>query len=94
MKATAIRRGPFRTTLRRVPGKGGWTFVAVQKKLAPPITRAWGRTPVNATIDGVEWITSVWRSKTGEGFLPIPKRIRGARKEGDRVTITFTFVDD
>ena len=63
-------------------------------KLAPPITRAWGRTPVRASIDGLEWETSVWRSKTGEGFLPVPKRSRGAKEEGARVTIAFSFEDD
>lgn len=89
-----ITRGPFKTTLRRIPGKGGWTYVTVPKKLAPPITRAWARTPIRATIDGVEWDTSVWRAKTGEGFLPIPKRIRGDKEEGARVTVAFTFDDD
>lgn len=89
-----ITRGPFTTTLRRIPGKGGWTYVSVPKKLTPPITRAWGRTPVRASIDGVEWDTSVWRSKTGEGFLPVPKRIRGDQEEGARVSIAFSFEDD
>jgi hypothetical protein len=84
----------FKTTLRRLPGKGGWTFVAIPKKLAPPITRAWARTPVRASIDGVEWDTSVWRSKTGEGFLPVPKRIRGGKEEGARVAIGFSFEED
>jgi hypothetical protein len=89
-----IRRGPFKTVLKRMPGKGGWTYVAVPKKLAPPITRAWGRTPVHASVDGIEWQTSIWRSKTGAGFLPVPKRIRGQREEGARVTIAFSFEDD
>lgn len=90
----AVARGPFRTQLKCIPGKGGWTYVSVPKKLTPPITRAWARTPVRASLDGVEWETSVWRSKTGEGFLPIPKRIRGGKEEGARVTVTFTFEDD
>jgi hypothetical protein len=63
-------------------------------KLTPPVTRAWGRTPVVANVDGAEWTTSVWRSKDGKGFLPVPKRIRGEKEEGARVTIAFTFVDD
>jgi hypothetical protein len=84
----------FKTTLRRLPGKGGWTFVAIPKKLTPPITRAWARTPVRASIDGVEWETSVWRSKTGEGFLPVPKRIRGDKEEGAQVAIGFSFDAD
>jgi hypothetical protein len=87
-------RGPFTANLARTPGKGGWTYVTVPKRLTPPITRAWGRTPVHAVVDGTAWDTSVWRSKTGEGFLPVPKRIRGDKKESDRVTVEFTFVDD
>jgi hypothetical protein len=94
MKARTVHRGPFRTTLARIEGKGGWTYARIPKKLAPPITRAWARTPVRASIDGIEWDTSVWRSRNGEGFLPVPKRIRGGREEGDRVTIAFTYEDD
>ncbi len=84
----------FKATLKRMPGKGGWTYVNVPTTLRPPITRGWGRTPVRASIDGVEWDTSVWRSKTGEGFLPVPKRIRGGQEEGARVAIAFSFEDD
>ena len=64
------------------------------KKLTPPITRAWARTPIQATVDNVTWDTSVWRAKTGGGFLPVPKRIRGDKEEGNTVTVLFTFVDD
>ena len=80
--------------MRRIPSKGGWTYVSVPKKLTPPITRAWARTPVQACLDGTAWATSVWRSKSGEGFLPVPKRIRGDKEEGTRVTVAFTFEDD
>jgi hypothetical protein len=89
-----IVRGPLKTVLRRMAGKGGWTYVAVPKRLTPPITRGWGRTPVHASIDGREWDTSIWRTKTGEGFLPVPKRIRGPKEEGARVTLAFSFEDD
>ena len=84
----------FTTTLSRVPGKGGWTYVLVPKALTPPVTRGWGQTPVTATVDGVTWETSVWRTRGGTGFLPVPKRIRGAKEEGHRVRVAFTFVDD
>ncbi len=92
--AEPSHRGPFRTTLARVPGKGGWVYVRVPKRLAPPITRAWGRTPVEVVVDGVTWTTSVWRAKDGSGFLPVPKRVRRTKDEGDRVTVEFTFIDD
>ncbi len=94
MKATQVARGPFRTVLRRAPGKGGWTYVVVPKKIAPPITRAWARTPVRASIDGLEWATSIFRMKTGEGFLAVPKRMRGSKEEGARVAIAFRFDND
>ena len=80
--------------LARIAGKGGWTYVKVPKKLTPPITRAWGRTPIRAELDGTAWATSVWRSKDGSGFLPVPKRIRGAKEAGARVTVAFEFDDD
>ena len=51
MKTKVVQRGPFKTALRRIRGKGGWTYVTIPKKLAPPITRAWARTPVRASID-------------------------------------------
>lgn len=89
-----VHRGPFVVTLRRIPGKGGWTYASVPKRLTPPITRAWGRTPIRAVMDGREWTTSIWRSKTGEGFLPVPKRVRRAKEAGTRVTIAFSFEDD
>ena len=87
-------KGPFSATLARLPGKGGWTYVRVPKTLTPPVTRAWNRTPIHASVDGVEWETSVWRSKTGEGFLPVPKRIRGDKGEGDKVRVAFSYLDD
>lgn len=93
-KSSTVHRGPFKTVLRRIRGKGGWTYVTIPKQIAPPITRAWARTPVRASIDGVQWETSIWRAKTGEGFLPIPKRIRGSKEEGAKVSIAFSFEND
>ena len=93
-RTAATPRGPFATRLKRHPGKGGWMFVEVPRKLTPPITRAWARTPVEAVVDGNAWTTSIWRAKTGTGFLPVPKRIRGEKGEGAHVTVAFTFVDD
>jgi Domain of unknown function (DUF1905) len=89
-----IRRGPFRATLGRIRGKGGWTYITVPKSLTPPITRPSGRTPVHVIVDGVVWDTSICRVKTGEGFLTVPKRVRGTKEEGDRVMVEFAFEDD
>ena len=92
---TAQRRGPFRSTLVRYPGKGGWTFAGIPRELAPPVTRPWGRTPVRAVVDGVGWETSVWRDrKTGGALLAVPARVRGRKGSGDTVTVEFTFEPD
>ena len=93
--ASLQRRGPFTTTLVRYPGKGGWTFAPIPQRLAPPVTRPWGRTPVHAVVDGVAWDTSVWREKKGNGaLLAVPARVRGSKGSGDTVTVEFTFDPD
>ena len=85
-------RGPFSSTLFRYPGKGGWTFAPIPQKLAPPVTRPWGRTPVRATVDGVSWDTSVWRdSKSRGSLLAVPARVRWRKRSGDAVTVELTF---
>jgi hypothetical protein len=94
MKRRSRACGPFKARLTRISGKGGWTYVLVPRKLTPPITRAGARTPVEATVDNVSWSTSIWRTNAGQGFLPVPKRIRGAKEAGARVTVSFAFVDE
>jgi hypothetical protein len=88
-------RGPFLTTLVRHPGKGGWTFAVIPPSLAPPVTRGWGRTPVQAIVDGHTWATSLWRDRKRKGaLLAVPKHVRGSKGGGDTVTVTFTFECD
>ena len=83
--------GTFTTRLRQLPGKGGWTFAPVPEAYAPRVTHGWGRTPVRATVDGVTWATSVWRDRSGETLLPVPKKVRGAKGHGDAVRVTLAF---
>ena len=83
--------GEFTSHLRRYPGAGGWVFAPVPEEHAPPVTHAWGRTPVRATVDGVSWDTSVWRGKSGETLLAVPKRVRGSKGHGDAVRVTIEF---
>jgi hypothetical protein len=86
------RRGPFVSRLVRYPGKGGWTFAPIPKRLAPPVTRPWGRTPVSAVVDGTAWNTSIWRDrKTGGALLAVPARIRRQKGHGDTVAVEFSF---
>ena len=77
----------------RYPGKGGWPFATVPERRAPPVTAAWGRTPVLAVVDGYEWRTSVWRGKDGRVLLAVQVRARGTKSDGDtvRVQVTFAF---
>jgi len=79
--------GTFRAALYRYPGKGGWHFVALPARMAPPVTHGWGRTPVEATVGGTTWRTSVWRGKDGRVVLAIPARVRGEKEDGDRVKV-------
>ena len=85
-------RGPFVSRLVRYPGKGGWTFAPIPKRLVPPVTRPWGRTPVRAIVDGIAWNTSIWRDRKSEGaLLAVPARIRRQKGHGDSVTVEFSF---
>lgn len=81
----------FRSRLFRYPGPGGWHFAPVPERYAPPVTHAWGRTPVVATVDGHEWKTSVWRGKDGRSLLAVPKAVRGAKGHGDFVRVRLVF---
>lgn len=83
--------GKFTVAMFRYPGKGGWHFAPVPDHLAPPVTAAWGRTPVIATVDGYAWRTSVWRGKDGRVLLAVPKKARGLKGDGDVVDVEIAF---
>ena len=42
---------------------------------------------VRAVVDGQAWETSVWRDKSGKTLLPVPKRVRAGKEDGDTVTV-------
>ena len=82
----------FRATLWRYPGPGGWTFVTLPAEWALPVTGAFGRTPVQARVEGgVPWPTSVWQDKVHGTILAIPKRARGAKDHGDELEVEITL---
>lgn len=81
----------FSSILFRTPGKGGWVFAPVPEQFAPSATVAWGRTPVEATVDGRTWRTSVWRERSGRTLLAVPKGIRRGKDDGDRVEVRLRF---
>lgn len=91
MPRSKTHGGSFRGRLFRCPGKGGWHFVPVPDKLAPPVTHGWGRTPVDADVDGFAWRTSVWRGKDGRTLLAVPVRARGTKGDGDSVVVKLRF---
>lgn len=78
----------FTATLLTTEGKGGWTFAPLPKSISPPVTGSWGMTPVIATVDGKTWQTTIWKdSKRKKTFLPVPKKIRGLKGDGDKVAV-------
>ena len=83
----------FRAKLfRESTNSGSWTFLEVPKQFAPPYTLHFGRTPVHATVEGKSWDTSVWTEKSGRIVLPVPKKIRGSKEDGDVVSVTLIYV--
>ena len=86
-----MKTSAFKSTLFLYPGKGGWTFAPVPKKYFPPFKLEWGRTPVTATVDGKSWATSVWTDRSGQTLLPVPKKIRGSKRDGDVVNVVLDY---
>jgi len=85
-----LKAARFRGRLFRYPGQGGWTFVRVPPRCAPPGAAAFGRTPVTASVDGQTWQTSVWRdTKLACTLLAVPARVRGEKGDGDLVEVTL-----
>jgi hypothetical protein len=42
---------------------------------------------VLAVVDGRSWETSVWRDRKHGTLLPVPKKIRGGKDDGDLVEV-------
>lgn len=70
---------------------GGWHFVTLPEEYAPSVAYAFGRTPVDAVVDGHAWRTSVWREKSGRTLMAVPKAARGAKGHGDEVRVRLRF---
>lgn len=78
----------FTAKIFHTGGKGGWTFAPLPLSLKPPVTGSWGMTPVIATVDGKTWSTTIWRdTKMKRTLLPVPKKIRGSKGDGDKVAV-------
>jgi hypothetical protein len=75
----------FQAGLVEWDGPAAWHFIEVPPGHAPDFAGAFGRVPVTATVDGLTWSTSIWREKDGRWLMPVPKRIRNGKGDGDRV---------
>ena len=64
-------------------------FALIPAAHAPPATHGWGRTPVDATVDGRTWATSVWRDRERGTMLPVPKRLLGDKESGQTVRVSL-----
>jgi hypothetical protein len=81
------------------PGKAGWHFASLPKKLSREIkagfgdlAAGWGSLPVWATIGKTRWATSIFPdSKSAAYLLPIKVEVRKREriKRGDRVVLTL-----
>jgi hypothetical protein len=77
----------FQATLVRWSGEAAWVFAPVPDEHAPEAAGPFGRVPVVATVDGRTWATSVWRDKNAGWLLPVPKKVRGQKDDGDVVLV-------
>ena len=90
MTRAARKPASFQSTLFRYPGPGGWMFAPIPEAHAPPATHPWGRTPVQASVDGRVWPTSVWRDRKHGTLLPVPKKILAGKQEGETITVLLS----
>lgn len=81
-------------TLKKSPGKGGWTYLEIpaggQKK------RKGGWMAAKGTIDGVELNElKVWPTRNGNLFLPVKAGLRReiGKEEGDEVQVKV-YIDE
>ena len=77
----------FESRLVRWTGEAAWVFAPVPDEHAPDTAGPFGRVPVRATVDGRSWDTSVWRDSRAGWLLPVPRRIRREKDDGDLVTV-------
>ena len=81
----------FDAELVKWDGPAAWYFVEVPAPHAPDFTGAFGRAPVIAVVDGRTWSTSVWRGGDGRWLLPVPRKIRRDKEDGDLVEVSVTL---
>jgi hypothetical protein len=88
----------FSGELWRYPGKDGWHFVTVPAEVTDAIRarwsseqRAFGSIPVQATLGGTSWTTSLFYDRSVVYLLPVKASVRRAEavQDGDRVEVSI-----
>ena len=85
-----MARSKFSAILERPNGPGTWTYLAVPLDIAAAYgTR--GQLKVKATIQGVEFRSSLFPRGDGTHYLVVNKQVRDASgvSRGDRVTVAL-----
>jgi hypothetical protein len=88
---SAAKAGPlnltFRATLIQAPGKGGWTYVVMDRSAEVFDTR--GLVKVSGTIDGLPFTSAFMALGDGTHKLPVKAAIRHhlGKQAGDTVTV-------
>lgn len=95
-----VKQAPYRIngTVSRYPGVGGWYFVRVPDEMRAMIHASkkkigYGFVPIVATVGKTSWNTSLLPGK-GMYFIALKAEVRKKENiaDGDRVSVTFTFV--
>jgi len=72
-----------------------WTYISIPENKIPDVKPGgWGSVPVNVTIGGTTWRTSIFPFGKGRGhFLPIKKQVRlkESISVGDTVTVKYSL---
>jgi len=92
----------FIAELWRWEGDGGWYFVTVPEELSDELEDAhggqhgFGSIPVEVTVGGTTWRTSLFPSSRHRAFvLPVKKQVRTREgiQEGEPVSVALLVVE-
>ncbi|WP_186645400.1 DUF1905 domain-containing protein [Fluviispira vulneris] len=87
--------------IKRFPGKGGWFYVELNKKISeafrPLVKNRWpALLSASFTLNQTSWKSSIMPIKEGPLFIALPTKIRKCEQleEGQKVTIEFLLSDN
>lgn len=97
----ASRKYQIKSQLFKWPGEAAWYFIRIDEKITEDIkenfgifTRGWGSLPVNVTLKGSNWKTSIFPDKKTY-LLPVKVQIRKVEKlnDGDPVELSIEIIE-